>query len=90
MQRPQRPSESTHGEFSVQTPGASDTSAGEDGLYLRKQSNMSRVFARGGRGERRSEGQREGRDKERRRGGNYKVFALVAKPAGDDLPLLLF
>lgn len=48
------------------------------------------MFAQGRCGERSSEGQREGWHKEPRRRGNYKVFALVAKPAGDDLPLLLF
>lgn len=48
------------------------------------------MFAQGRRGGRRSEGQGEGRHKEPRRRGNCKVFALVAKPAGDDLPPLLF
>lgn len=48
------------------------------------------MLAQGRRGERRSEGQGEGQDEERHRGGNYKVFALVVKTAGDDLPLLLF
>lgn len=48
------------------------------------------MFAWRRRGERRSEGQEEGRDEEWGRGGNYKVFALVVKPVGDELPPLLF
>lgn len=38
----------------------------------------------------RSEGQEEGWHEEWGRGGNYKVFALVEKPVGDELPPLLF
>ena len=48
------------------------------------------VFARRRRGEGRNERQEEGRDEDWGRGGNYKVFALVVKLAGDELPPLLF
>jgi len=48
------------------------------------------VFARQRRGEGRNERQGDAQDEEQNRGGNYKVFALVVKPAGDELPPLLF
>lgn len=48
------------------------------------------VFAKQRHGDGRDEGQKEGRDEEQGRGGNYKEFALVVKLAGDELPPLLF
>lgn len=69
---------------------ASETSPGEDRLYLGKQNNRSSCVCPGKAWRKEEREEREGQDKEPRRGRNYKVFALVAKPAGDDLPLLLF
>lgn len=48
------------------------------------------MFAQQRHREGRNEKQEEGRDEEQGRGGNYKVFALVVKLAGDELPPLLF
>lgn len=59
-------------------------------FILESRANRGIVFAQQRHGEGRNERQEESWDEEPGRGGNYKVFALVVKPAGDELPPLLF
>lgn len=75
----------------LQRPGVLERGdLGKTAFILESEAKRGAVSARRRRGEGRNERQEEGQDEEQGRGGNYKVFALVVKPAGDELPPLLF
>lgn len=75
----------------LQRPGALERrDPGKTGFIVESGAKRGVVFAWRRYGEGRNERQEEGRDEEPGREGNYKTFALVVNPAGDELPPLLF